>query len=453
MRPNDVITKFLSEDAREDDLELISTLVKALRKKQSAVASPPIDQAAAAAKVVLQRDFLNVVVSPTGGYTEAEVTRDADGGMRLYSAAGGGGGGGDALVANPLSQFAATTSSQLRGVISDETGTGALVFATSPTLVTPLLGTPTSGVLTNCTGLPIAGGGTGQTTAYAANDALHVKGADIASAGTTNLATATGVFVHVTGTTTITAFGTAASGVVRVVRFAGALTLTHNATSLILPGGANITTAANDVAVMVSEGSGNWRCVAYQNAVYSDERSRKGLRIGTNVQAWSSDLDQIATAPASLSELTHDGANPYWVPRIPRSHSVTLVLSAGSTAWTNMPGAATLMYGNAATVRAVDLAAYTQCRLTVVQFNAAASPAHLRLRYSASAAGSAGSYSMISASECEVALGTAAGMHYLDSGWETLDAGAIGEVYIAVVGIDGDGAADPAFLAVTAEFR
>jgi hypothetical protein len=42
-------------------------------------------------------------------------------------------GGGDALVANPLSQFAATTSSQLAGVISDETGTGALVFATAPT--------------------------------------------------------------------------------------------------------------------------------------------------------------------------------------------------------------------------------------------------------------------------------------------------------------------------------
>lgn len=56
-----------------------------------------------------------------------------------------------ALTTNPLSQFAATTSAQLAGVISDETGSGAAVFATSPTLVTPLLGTPTSGNLANCT--------------------------------------------------------------------------------------------------------------------------------------------------------------------------------------------------------------------------------------------------------------------------------------------------------------
>jgi hypothetical protein len=48
-----------------------------------------------------------------------------------------GAGTGDALVANPLSQFAATTSLELKGVISDETGSGALVFANSPALVTP----------------------------------------------------------------------------------------------------------------------------------------------------------------------------------------------------------------------------------------------------------------------------------------------------------------------------
>ncbi len=92
----------------------------------------------------------------------------------------------------------------------------------------------------------------------------HAKGADIASAATTDLSTATGNFVHITGTTTITAFGTVQAGAIRILTFDGALTLTHNATSLILPGGANITTAAGDMAIVVSEGSGNWRCFLYR---------------------------------------------------------------------------------------------------------------------------------------------------------------------------------------------
>jgi len=61
-------------------------------------------------------------------------------------------GGGNAQTADPLSQFAATTSLQLLGVISDETGSGALVFGTSPTLITPALGTPSALVGTNITG-------------------------------------------------------------------------------------------------------------------------------------------------------------------------------------------------------------------------------------------------------------------------------------------------------------
>lgn len=60
-------------------------------------------------------------------------------------------GKGNAQTANPLSQFAATTSSQLAGVISDETGSGSLVFGTTPTFTTSII-TP------NVTGSTSSGG-------------------------------------------------------------------------------------------------------------------------------------------------------------------------------------------------------------------------------------------------------------------------------------------------------
>lgn len=111
------------------------------------------------------------------------------------------------------------------------------------------------------------GGGSSSFTGGALTSALdEAKGTNIASAATTNIGAATGNLVHITGTTTITALGTVQAGTRRVVVFDGVLTLTHNATSLILPTGANITTAAGDIATFVSEGSGNWRCAVYQRA-------------------------------------------------------------------------------------------------------------------------------------------------------------------------------------------
>jgi len=95
---------------------------------------------------------------------------------------------------------------------------------------------------------------------------LGKQGANIASASTVDLTTATGNSLTVTGTTTITSFGTVQSGAVFALTFAGALTLTYNGTSLILPTSANITTAAGDVMVIESLGSGNWKCISYTRA-------------------------------------------------------------------------------------------------------------------------------------------------------------------------------------------
>lgn len=94
--------------------------------------------------------------------------------------------------------------------------------------------------------------------------AVQARGANIASDSTINLTTATGDIVDVTGTTTINAI-TLADGLERQVRFTGALTLTNGA-SLVLPGGANITTAAGDVATFRGYASSVVRCTGYQRA-------------------------------------------------------------------------------------------------------------------------------------------------------------------------------------------
>lgn len=128
----------------------------------------------------------------------------------------------------------------------------------------------------------------------------NAKGADIASATTTDIGAATGEFVDVTGTTTITGLGTIAAGIERTVRFTGALTLTHNGTSLILPGAANITTAANDRAVFRSLGSGNWICIVYQKTDGSALVSPLPISDGTAVVKGSSD-------PTKLVRIEADG--------------------------------------------------------------------------------------------------------------------------------------------------
>lgn len=95
------------------------------------------------------------------------------------------------------------------------------------------------------------------------NAIYEASSSALASAATTDLSLASGNYVHITGTTTITSFGTCSAGARFVLVFDGVLTLTYNATSLIIPGAANKTTAAGDACMIISEGSGNWKIVGY----------------------------------------------------------------------------------------------------------------------------------------------------------------------------------------------
>ena len=96
--------------------------------------------------------------------------------------------------------------------------------------------------------------------------ALWEQGSNIASAGTISIGE--GGYFHITGTTGITDidFATDKTGRRAILIFDGALTLTHSGTTLILPGAANITTAAGDMAEFVSEGSDAVRCTQYWKA-------------------------------------------------------------------------------------------------------------------------------------------------------------------------------------------
>lgn len=136
----------------------------------------------------------------------------------------------------------------------------------------------------------------------------------VASATTCDIGAAATSEVLITGTTTITGFGTANAGIRRRGRFAAALTLTHNATSLILPGGVSITTAAGDSFEAVSLGSGNWHVTSYEwTAGTTSQLDRIGSTQGVILYRGASTWAALATGTAGQVLTTNGaGANPSW---------------------------------------------------------------------------------------------------------------------------------------------
>jgi len=187
------------------------------------------------------------------------------------------------------------TSAQLATALTDETGSGANVFATSPTLVTPALGTPSAIVLTNATSVPvnqatgtlaIANGGTGATTlagasipTYSSTDTFTNKRitprvlASTADSATPTLNTDNYDMMVITGqTVAITSFTTNLTGTPTngqklwiAITGTGAIAITwgasFTASTVALPT-TTVTTARLDVGFVWNVATTTWRCVA-----------------------------------------------------------------------------------------------------------------------------------------------------------------------------------------------
>lgn len=123
--------------------------------------------------------------------------------------------------------------------------------------------------------------------------------------------------------------------------------------------------------------------------------------------------------------------------------------------WTNMPAALSFLFSTASVgkeIQKVDLTNFTQCRLLVnKQGTAGVAGSKLILRYRTAFNQTVANYSDIGTSEVSVAVNVQNA--FLDTGWINIVAGAKADVFIAVLGSGGDGALDPAFGPIVAEFK
>lgn len=218
---------------------------------------------------------------------------------------------------------------------------------------------------------------------------------NVASAANTDIGAALSQFVTITGAVTITGLGTVGAGTWRVVRFSGAPLLSHNATSLILPGAANIQAAAGDAFLAVSLGAGNWVVPIYQRA--------SGFALLSNSYT-TAQVDALLLLQNTVAEMTDYVGRTVWTPAIAFGGSSTGVLYSVQKGSYIKVGALVTLWGNLAmTNNGTGVGAMT---ITGLPFPASADAGIVY-------PGTVGGYSL-STSACNYAISIASGASIID---------------------------------------